>query len=96
MVKCISFLENGCVFLLTLLWIGWGWRREERKKKKSFDLLISAKDLKNIWKIYSRNEVSSMSLNILLYIVSAKCYSCFFFSHKVFKNDRIPNPWTLR
>lgn len=54
--------------------------REERTK--SFDLLISANNLKNIWEIQSRNEVSSMSFSILLYIVTAKCHSFLFLAHK--------------
>lgn len=72
-------------------WGEWQGERRERKKKKSFDLLVSANNLKNIWELYSRDEVSSMSFSILSFLVTIKCHR-FFFPHKAFKNDRIPNP----
>lgn len=40
---------------------GRGEERRREKKKKSFDLLVSANSLKTIWVIYSKNEVSSVS-----------------------------------
>ena len=61
-VKYISFLEDECVFLLILLWLRIGGGDREKKKKKSFDLLISVNNLTHIFKAYSRTKVSQCLL----------------------------------
>lgn len=53
-------------------------RKKRKGKKKSFNLLVSANNLKNIWELYSRDEVSSMSFSILSFLVTIKCHRIFF------------------
>lgn len=93
MEKYISFHGNVSLLIVLCIESGGGGKKEE----KNLDILISETSLKNIWGVYSKNDISSVSFSIPKHIVTAKCHSflCFIWGRGGggwLKNDRLSSP----